>query len=54
MAGENIFSVPVAEAIYKHTKECAVIGVPHEVWGETVNAVVVLNEGMTVTEEEII
>jgi acyl-CoA synthetase (AMP-forming)/AMP-acid ligase II len=54
--GENIFSAPVEEAIYKHSavKECAVIGVPHEVWGETVKAVVVLNEGMTATEEEII
>jgi len=54
--GENIFSAPVEEAVYKHAavKECAVIGVPHEVWGETVKAVVVLNEGMTATEEDII
>jgi acyl-CoA synthetase (AMP-forming)/AMP-acid ligase II len=35
-------------------KECAVIGVPHEVWGETVKAVVVLKEGMKATEQEII
>jgi acyl-CoA synthetase (AMP-forming)/AMP-acid ligase II len=54
--GENIFSSAVEEAVYKHpsVKECAVIGVPHEVWGETVKAVVVLNEGMTATQEEII
>ena len=54
--GENIFSVAVEEAIYKHpaVKECAVIGVPHEVWGETVKALVVLNTGMSATEEAII
>jgi len=54
--GENIFSAVVEEAVYKHpaVKECAVIGVSHEVWGETVKAVVVLKEGMTATEEEII
>jgi acyl-CoA synthetase (AMP-forming)/AMP-acid ligase II len=54
--GENIFSAPVEQAVHKHpaVKECAVIGVPHPVWGETVKAVVVLNEGMTATEEEII
>jgi long-chain acyl-CoA synthetase len=54
--GENIFSAVVEKAIYRHSavKECAVIGVPHEKWGETVKAVVVLNEGMTATEEEII
>lgn len=54
--GENIFSAVVEEALYKHpaVKECAVIGVPHEVWGETVKAVVVLKEGMSATEDEII
>jgi acyl-CoA synthetase (AMP-forming)/AMP-acid ligase II len=54
--GENIFSAPVEEVVYKHpaVKECAVIGVPHDRWGETVKAIVVLNEGMTATEEEII
>lgn len=54
--GENIYSAVVEEAVYKHpaVKECAVIGVPHEVWGETVKAVVVLKEGMKATEQEII
>ena len=54
--GENIFSAAVEEAIYKHSavKECAVIGVPHEVWGETVKAVVVLKQGKTATAEDII
>ena len=31
----------------------AVIGVPHEKWGEQVTAVVVLHEGQTATAEEI-
>ncbi|MFH1350960.1 MAG: long-chain-fatty-acid--CoA ligase [Pseudomonadota bacterium] len=54
--GENIFSAVVEEAVYKHAavKECAVIGVPHKTWGETVKAVVVLKQGMTATAEEII
>ena len=54
--GENIYSAVVEDAIYKHpaVKECAVIGVPHPVFGETVKAVVVLCEGMQATEAEII
>jgi len=54
--GENIYSPVVEDAIYKHpaVKECAVIGVPHPVYGETVKAVVVLFDGMQVTEAEII
>ncbi len=54
--GENIYSPVVEDAIYNHpaVKECAVIGVPHPVYGETVKAVVVLFDGMTVTEAEII
>ncbi len=54
--GENIYSTVVEEAIYKHpaVKECAVIGVPHPVYGETVKAIVVLREGCTATAEEII
>ena len=34
--------------------ECAVAGVPHETWGEAVKAFVVLREGQSLTEEEII
>lgn len=54
--GENIYSAAVEEAVYKHpaVKECAVIGVPHPAYGETVKAVVVLREGYQVTPEEII
>lgn len=54
--GENIYSAVVEDAIYKHpaVKECAVIGVPHPVYGETVKAVVVLCDGMKATEADII
>ena len=34
--------------------EVAVIGVPHEKWGETVKALVVLTAGSTTTEADLI
>ena len=54
--GENISSPEIEDALYKHPAvlECAVVGVPHERWGETPKALVVLRSGATATEEEII
>jgi len=54
--GENISSPEVEAALYLHPAvlECAVIGVPSEKWGETPKALVVLRDGMTATEAEII
>ena len=54
--GENISSPEVEDALYKHPAvlECAVIGVPSEKWGETPKALIVLREGTTATEQEII
>jgi len=54
--GENISSGEIEDALYKHPAvlECAVIGVPSEKWGETPKALIVLREGMSATEEEII
>ena len=54
--GENIYSAVVEHAVYLHpaVKECAVIGVPHPTFGETVKAIVVLREGFQATEQEII
>ena len=54
--GENVYSTEVENVLYEHPAilEAAVIGIPDEKWGEAVHACVVLKEGMTATEEEII
>ena len=54
--GENIGSAEVERVVGIHpaVAEVAVIGVPHEKWGETPKAIVVLKEGETATEKEII
>jgi len=54
--GENISSPEIEDALYQHpgVLECAVIGVPHEKWGETPKALVVLREGHSAGEEELI
>jgi long-chain acyl-CoA synthetase len=54
--GENVYTSEVENAIAKHPAvlQCAVIGIPSEEWGEAVHAIVVLAEGATATEDEII
>ena len=54
--GENISSIEVEDALYKHpaVAACAVVAKPDEKWGETPLAVVELRPGMTASEEEII
>ena len=54
--GENIYSPQVENAIHQHPAvlEAAVIGIPDDVWGEAVKAVVVLKPGQTATEQDII
>ena len=54
--GENISSSEIEDCIYKHPAvlECAVIGVPSEKWGETPRALIVLREGHSPSEQEII
>jgi fatty-acyl-CoA synthase len=54
--GENISSIEVEGVLYEHPAilEAAVIAVPHEKWGETPHAYVVLRADMTATEQEII
>lgn len=44
---ENIYSIEVENALSLHpqVRECAVIGVPDERWGERVHAIVVPVEG---------
>jgi acyl-CoA synthetase (AMP-forming)/AMP-acid ligase II len=53
--GENVYSAEVETALTKHdaVEQAAVIGIPHETWGEQVHAVVVLRAGATVTAEEL-
>jgi acyl-CoA synthetase (AMP-forming)/AMP-acid ligase II len=52
----NVYPSEVERVLYEHPTvfECAVIGVPHEVWGEAVKAVIVLKEGTSVSEQELI
>ncbi len=54
--GENVYSVEVEDAIASHPAvlQVAVIGIPHETWGEAVHAVVVVKPGHEVSEQEII
>lgn len=54
--GENIYSGEVEQAIYRHpaVEQCAVIGIPHDEWGEQVHAIVVLKPDHGCTEEELI
>ncbi len=54
--GENVSSIEVEDAVFSHpaVAEVAVIGVPHDRWGETIKALVVVAEGASVTEAELI
>jgi len=54
--GYNIYPSEVEEVLYRHPAvyEASVIGVPDDLWGESVKAIVVLKEGMKATEDELI
>ena len=53
--GENVYPSEVESVLGAHpkVKDVAVIGVPHDKWGEAVQAVVVLHEGESATAEEL-
>ena len=53
--GENVYPTEVENALALHPAlaEVGVIGVPHDRWGETVKAVVVLRDGQTATAPEL-
>jgi acyl-CoA synthetase (AMP-forming)/AMP-acid ligase II len=54
--GENIYPVEIEMVISTHpaVAEVAVVGIPHERWGETPRALVVLHPGMSGDEADII
>jgi fatty-acyl-CoA synthase len=54
--GENISSIEVEGLLLRHpaVREVAIVGLPHERWGETPHAFVVLNEDASTTEAEVI
>ena len=54
--GENVSSIRVEALLHEHPQvaKAAVVGLPHDRWGEAVTAVVVRAPGATVTEEELV
>ncbi len=54
--GENIYPAEIEDALLNNPKvaDVGVIGYSHEKWGEAVKAIVVVKEGQTLTEEELI
>ncbi|MGG0656666.1 class I adenylate-forming enzyme family protein [Rummeliibacillus pycnus] len=55
-SGENVYPVEVEEVLYQIPEllEGAVIGIPHEIYGEVPKAFVVLKEGQQLSEQDII
>jgi long-chain acyl-CoA synthetase len=53
--GENVHSIEVENVVsrFPAVDECAVIGIPDDVWGERVHAVVVPKAGATVELDEL-
>lgn len=54
--GENVYPIEIENILSRHpdVKECAVIGVPHEKWGESVHAVIRVSEDACVSGQDII
>jgi acyl-CoA synthetase (AMP-forming)/AMP-acid ligase II len=54
--GMNIYPREVEDVLLRHpaVRMAAVIGVPDEEWGETVRAVIVLDEGASASDEELL
>ena len=54
--GENIYPREIDEVLYQHpaVAAAAVVGIPDELYGEDVAAFIVLKEGATATEDEVV
>lgn len=54
--GENIYPIEVEEVLYQMPEilEAAVVGLPHEVYGEVPKAFVVLKDGKSLDENSIL
>ncbi|MBZ5608090.1 MAG: long-chain fatty acid--CoA ligase [Acidobacteriia bacterium] len=54
--GENVYSPEVESMLCAHPAvlEAAIIGIPHETWGEAIRAVVVTRPDATLSEDELI
>jgi long-chain acyl-CoA synthetase len=54
--GENVFTTEVENALISHEaiQDVAVIGIPHEEWGEMVHGIVILVPGRTASEVDLI
>jgi acyl-CoA synthetase (AMP-forming)/AMP-acid ligase II len=54
--GENVFTTEVENAVISHEAvfDVAVIGIPHEEWGEAVHAIVILQPGQNASEAALI
>ncbi|MEP4485348.1 MAG: AMP-binding protein [Halioglobus sp.] len=54
--GENVFTTEVENAVISHpaVQDVAVIGIPHDDWGEAVHAIVILHEDQSVSEDELV
>ncbi len=54
--GENIYPTEIENVLYEHPgiAEAAVVGVPHERWGETPKAVIVARDSARLSEQELI
>ncbi|WML38370.1 long-chain fatty acid--CoA ligase [Neobacillus sp. OS1-2] len=53
--GENVYSVEVEGVLFEHPAilDAAIIGLPDEVWGEAVCAIIVPKEGAVIDEQEL-
>jgi long-chain acyl-CoA synthetase len=56
VSGFNVYPTEIEQVMYRHPKiqKVAVVGIPDKTTGEAVKAYIVLKEGQTATEEEIV